>query len=262
LLQPVPFEYLVADQRMLPESSSSAAPGATPLTGAIRFFYVDPNWVGALLDGALSIGLESSRYGFFHEMTCGVLQRAAAEAAQVLRGADSGSPPPPGAPDAISGLLIRSPVISGWPNLAVRPLLGGDMLRTLRMDHMAPGVLLCLFGGVPDRVMLAEPQEGLRFGIADGAVELRNLAPPVNAGDLPFGAVLGQRLTVTGQYTRSDGSVLDIGGGASGGLAQALDAALKAHSPPAAAVNFGAAGFALQMVNAPEQLTFQSGGST
>src|SRR6476620_8800187 len=43
----VPFSYLVPDSRMLPAES-------------IRFFAVDPNWITALIDGALSIGATSA----------------------------------------------------------------------------------------------------------------------------------------------------------------------------------------------------------
>jgi len=43
LLYGVPYNYLIADAEMLPAES-------------IRFFYLDPNWVDALVDGASSIG--------------------------------------------------------------------------------------------------------------------------------------------------------------------------------------------------------------
>jgi hypothetical protein len=43
LLQGVPFNYLVPDERMLPKES-------------IRFFWVDHLWLDCLLDGAFSIG--------------------------------------------------------------------------------------------------------------------------------------------------------------------------------------------------------------
>lgn len=48
LLYGVPFENLVPDARMLPPES-------------MRFFYVDPNWTEAIVDGALSTGIHSSR---------------------------------------------------------------------------------------------------------------------------------------------------------------------------------------------------------
>ena len=47
LFENVPFDHLVPDPRMLPVES-------------IRFFYVDPGWTGALLDGALAIGIQDS----------------------------------------------------------------------------------------------------------------------------------------------------------------------------------------------------------
>ena len=44
LLYGVPFNTLVPDHRMLPMES-------------VRFFYIDENWLTALLNGALSIGV-------------------------------------------------------------------------------------------------------------------------------------------------------------------------------------------------------------
>jgi hypothetical protein len=43
VLHGVPFNYLVPDEGM-------------PSPESIRFFYLDMNWVDALLDGAFSIG--------------------------------------------------------------------------------------------------------------------------------------------------------------------------------------------------------------
>ena len=42
-LKPLPFPTVVVNASMLP-------------TEALRFFYVDPNWLAALFDGAVSIG--------------------------------------------------------------------------------------------------------------------------------------------------------------------------------------------------------------
>ena len=47
LLEGVPFNYLVPDATMLPLET-------------IRFFYVDRNWLDALVDGALSVGTVNS----------------------------------------------------------------------------------------------------------------------------------------------------------------------------------------------------------
>jgi hypothetical protein len=47
LLSEIPFPYLVADMSQLPVES-------------IRFFYIDTNWVNALVSGAFSIGRSCS----------------------------------------------------------------------------------------------------------------------------------------------------------------------------------------------------------
>src|SRR5271170_7711130 len=43
LLHGVPFAYLVADEKLLPAES-------------LKFFSIDPEWINALLGGALSVG--------------------------------------------------------------------------------------------------------------------------------------------------------------------------------------------------------------
>ena len=48
LLEAVPFQYLVPTEDMLP-------------TETIRFFHIDRNWVDALIDGAISVTLTSTR---------------------------------------------------------------------------------------------------------------------------------------------------------------------------------------------------------
>ena len=48
LLEAVPFQYLVPAEEMLP-------------TETIRFFHIDRNWVDALIDGAMSVTLTSTR---------------------------------------------------------------------------------------------------------------------------------------------------------------------------------------------------------
>ena len=78
--------------------------------------------------------------------------------------------------------------MSGWPNLHVRAysrdVLEDDALTTaaeshpsrmkvLRMERLAPAVLLVLFDGVPAVVHIEEPRQGIQFG-----VRLDPQAPP------------------------------------------------------------------------------------
>jgi len=258
LLYPLPFNLLVPDARMLPVES-------------LRFFYVDPNWTGALMDGALSIGLESSRQTFYQEVMRGMLQRAARDAADVYRSGLIGSDPPPtqSHPTLISGILLRSALVSGWPTLAVRPYLadGTTQLKTLRMDHVSPSVLLCLFSGVPERLELSEPQEAFRFGVDDdGNAVLRNLVAPATSGD----PAIGKEVTQFSLYdpkgleqrcTRAPGTrVLELAPDDSSGAVQQIHAALGTAAPPLAA--FGPAAFALQMIKSPEAIQFSTGAAS
>ncbi len=243
LLYPVPFHALVADERLLPVES-------------LRFFYVDNNWTDALLDGAMSIGMESSRYTAYDTLTRGLIKQATREAAQSHRKTLLGIPSEhETAPDVISGFLMRSGIVSGWPNLAVRPHLNGKPLEILRMDHLSPNVLLCLFGGVPDYVEFSEPQEGFRFGVDDdGNIALRNPEDSASLGKLLDGE---HKLPVRASCLRSnDKQVLNLAPASVQGLIQQLQAAL--NKAKVSLPTFGPADFALQMVMSPETIKFNA----
>lgn len=136
LLKNVPFSYLVPDERLLPPES-------------LRFFYLDPSWVAGLVDGALSIG----RVNKPHDLA--VHKQALGDAAVI----DSSQ--------QISGFLLRSSVVKGWPSLQVNaydyrfgagsdgvedskneniPAAAGELPR-LRLERLSDHVLLGLFQG-------------------------------------------------------------------------------------------------------------------
>lgn len=146
LLRGAPFDYLVPKANMLPVES-------------IRFFRVDPYWVECLLDGAFSIGRVSQTV---HRLD----QRARA-------------PERPGADSQLSGFLLRSAVVSGWPDLQIdgysadindlNPVQSPDLLLPLvRMERLSPNVLLCLFAGEVQTVDIHLKPETLHFGVSLG----------------------------------------------------------------------------------------------
>ena len=256
LLYPVPFNLLVADERLLK-------------TESLRFFYVDTNWTDALLDGALSLGLESSRQTFFQMMTNGVVRDAAMDAATKLRASITGVDPPASQKDQslISGFLLRSTLVSGWPTLSVRPYLNdGTLLRILRMDHLSSNMLLALFWGVPDYIELSEPQEGFRFGVDDdGNVTLRNLTPPSASSAIPIGRQIGDPLQIFDPHgqrqlgMRAAGSrTLNLAPSSGTGLVNMVLGGVTKAAGGTAPGSFGPAAFALQMVKAPEAIRFMS----
>jgi len=165
LLHGVPFSYLVPDAKLLPIES-------------IRFFYVDRAWTDALVQGALSVGTISSADRAQLEAVYPHIQGEVDAAERTIR-EPRDEELLQGAGGTITGLVMRSRAVSGWPNLHVRAysvdVLEDDELSTvaeshpsrlkvLRMERLAPAVLLVLFDGVPAVVHVEEPRQGIQFG--------------------------------------------------------------------------------------------------
>ncbi|MCL7986629.1 hypothetical protein M8998_01620 [Sphingobacterium sp. lm-10] len=169
LLYGVPTEYLIPDPRLLPSES-------------IRFFFLDRNWLDRLVDGALSVGVLSTKEAVFSEtffeQIYSQVDLAQLKLRSTLRNESANIATTGG---TISGFIFRSQVVSGWPGLEINAYKGATPLKILRMDRLSPGVLLCLFYDMPDQVDFSEPAEGLHFGITrdikspDFAVSLRGL---------------------------------------------------------------------------------------
>jgi len=138
LLNGVPFNYLVPEESMLPVES-------------IRIFHVDGDWVNSLLDGALSVGRFDNSDKAYD---------------QVLKGAAQDGNQRP-----ITGLLLRSSVVEGWPTLRVKAYVNRDDVKSrkkvpiLRMDIISSNILLVLFEGVVGYFEIHEPPEGIHFGV-------------------------------------------------------------------------------------------------
>jgi hypothetical protein len=256
LLEQVPFAHLVPDDRLLPAES-------------LRFGYLDPAWQDALLDGALSLGIDSSLRALYASLTGDLVRSAAREAALVRRSQLLGQAPPatvfPVRPDptAVTALLLRSALVTGWPDMAIRAHDDhGAPIPALRMARLSPSVLLCLFSGVPAAVTLGEPPHGLRFGVDDsGHVPLRQPRTGA-AGAPPLGAILTAAAPVpvldpTGRQPlalRDTGArVLNLDPRDPAGLVGRLTAALNAAVPDPSRV-LGPADVALQMIKSPEAL--------
>jgi hypothetical protein len=208
LLHGIPFSYLVPDADLLPPES-------------IRFFYLDRRWTDALVQGALSVGTITTADRAQLEGVYPHVRDDVDEAERVIR-SPHGEERLAGAGGAITGFLMRSRAVSGWPGLHVRAYRRDviaddaltteaeshpDRLKVLRLERLAPAVLLVLFDGVPAVVHIEEPRRGIQFGAridpGDSPAERRakvrmrdantgNLVPPVddfttaNSIDVPF----------------------------------------------------------------------------
>ena len=181
LLEAVPFGQLVADASLLPPES-------------IRFFHLDRGWTDALVEGALSVGTVTTADRAALEQVYATVRAEVDEAERLVRlpGREPGAAVPSGPAGPVTGFLLRSRMVSGWPGLHVRgygadnltlpaPVeddeVGDDQdqpmrkLGLLRMERLAPAVLLALFDGLPAVVHLEEPRAGIQFGVDEAEDE-------------------------------------------------------------------------------------------
>ncbi len=166
LLHGVPFSYLVPDADLLPIES-------------IRFFYIDRAWTDALIQGVLSVGTINTADRTQLEAVHPHIRREVDETERTIRWPD-GEERLQGAGGTITGFLMRSRLVSGWPNLHVRAYLRDvleddaltteaeshpDRMKVLRMERLAPAILLVLLDGVPAVIHIEEPRQGIQFGV-------------------------------------------------------------------------------------------------
>lgn len=240
LLQAVPFCYLVADSALLPEES-------------IRWFYLDRRWTDALVMGALSVGtVNSDDRTHLAAQYPAVRNELDGEERQVRRGPDAPRLTGDGGP--ISGFLMRSKAVSGWPAMHVRaftvdPAEADDAeysdddprrLRILRLERLAPAVLLCLFDGIPQVVHIEEPRQGVQFGFKSK-----------RAGNA-ITAQMQPRDATTFAYLPGDPIDASFRNGASGVVdIKALERDLKNRVGSGATDGLDSAEYALQLVQFP-----------
>lgn len=162
MLKGVPFNYLVADMAMLPAES-------------LRFFQVDRNWIYALADGAFSLGVTGLKTPKAENEYCSMRDTAAANVEQcrvrgAMRATQLGDRPEDilVTQASMSGFLLRSQLLDAWPGLEVEGF-GSDAdkspLSIVRMERVAPGVLLCLFNRPLGRVRFKGPAESGHLGV-------------------------------------------------------------------------------------------------
>ena len=238
LLKSVPLFYLVPDERMLP-------------TESIRFFQIDPSWMEALVDGALSLGrvteTDQSHDAAFRPMLQYGTGRSAASARDRRRGALGATDPAPLPARPASGFLLRSSAVTQWPTMEVAASGPTGVANILRMEANG-AVLICLFDRPVDTVTLREPAEGIHFGFDDDGTLSKNLRRLVDDTGGPAGSEIITTPPAPMQPSyRGDSTlrVLDIEM-----LADAFSARL---APP----QFTSAEFALEMVTGVQAVNFK-----
>lgn len=145
----VPSRYLLPEPSMLPRES-------------MRFFFVDRNWIDALVDGALSLGYQGDAT---KTETDDIVRRAIRKAIQrVIEDPTGGH----NAPLPRYGFLFRSDVVKRFPDLKVSvegpggggPSERGDAMHLLRHSIIDEEVILGFFSDAPLSL-----REGFRGGL-------------------------------------------------------------------------------------------------
>ncbi|NWD73711.1 hypothetical protein HX890_06195 [Pseudomonas gingeri] len=163
MLKGVPFNYLVPDMAMLPDES-------------LRFFQVDKGWLAALLDGAFSIG-STTVDSLAAQQACLALRTAAEGAVQsceMRQALHAEAVPdaqcrPVATTGTLSGFVLRTNLLNAWPGLEVQGFADTAVLSIVRMELLAPGLMLCLFNDRLTRVRFTLPAEASHFGVRDAA---------------------------------------------------------------------------------------------
>jgi len=160
LLYGVPFNYLCPDESLLPKES-------------IRFFYLDNNWISALIDGAYSLGSVTESDAVHDQVYQDIIR-------QHLNLSTSKEQPEAIIPrkgvnkQVLTGFLLRSIAVSGWPNLQIEGFHDSNEnppLELLRKDKISPDIMLCIFNGEVDSLQISNPPEGIHFGFDNQSVE-------------------------------------------------------------------------------------------
>ena len=249
LLEGIPFNYLVAEEAMLPKES-------------IRFFYIDSNWVTALVDGAYSLGSSTQAERVHDKAFANKIHQKATQLAHQHRARIMGSvSASPQATDQniVTGFLLRSVAVSAFPGLEIegKNEKGVD-IAILRMEHLSKDILFGLFTGELHTLKMYTPSEGLHFGLdrseRDGFTKSLKKMNAVDA--TKNGAPIDDsEITISQDYYRNDKSVLKINK-----LATAINEKLKGLGQ--SGVNFTSAEFALQMIEGVDMAVLSSSDET
>ncbi len=269
MLVGVPFRYLVPDERLLPKES-------------IRFFYLDRSWTDRLVDGAMAVGKIGTRELALHHGHAPSIRTTLDVAQRVVRRLQRGRVPTEyrklvdehkashDEERPITGFLLRSALVSGWPHMDVRgydwpegaepPPIGfhpGDnlgrvrALEPLRIERLSPSVMVALFDGEPKLVTLEEPHNGVQFGIRDPDVRPN---VPLRGSDGRLVDGTDPNVSTDVPFRDNSRNVVDVMK-----LRDRLHADQATHSVPLPQriEQSGAANFALAVLNAPDRQRFE-----
>ena len=172
MLDGVPVGALIADRQLLPPET-------------LKIFYLDHNWIEAMVDGVLSIGRSCSS-DLMHDRAVlpklkenGRLHSANVRSVQydkLFESSDNG--------ECRMGFLLRSQLVEGWPGIEISCYRGDGELNIMKLEHIGTSILFCIVDGILDKITLTEPVESLFFGFEESEGELVKQLVSLKEGEI------------------------------------------------------------------------------
>lgn len=178
-----PFNYLVPDHRLLPAES-------------LRFFKVDQVWLRSFMYGVISVGERISL-----EKTNNIILDMRRELRKQIDSIIKEKDCYTNEENAIYGVLIHSDAVSGWPALqadAYHHEPGGQkkQIALLHKSYLSDDVMLCLFYGKIEQIVLYLPMEAAHFGF-DWNSESKSYSKTRADGKTPVKAFTANTINAT-----------------------------------------------------------------
>ncbi|PWK01296.1 hypothetical protein BC749_102872 [Flavobacterium araucananum] len=165
-LNGIPFSYLVPHHYLLEKQHTK---GSKEYSGTLSFFYVDPNWIEALLDGALSIGRVNKNDTLLELAISGKFIEDYTPQTTTSPTKAKGKTPTEEKEERklnTTGFLFRSDLISGWRGIEIQAFDDQEkLLPALRFERIDADIFLGIFNGNISKIIITQPYEGLQFGI-------------------------------------------------------------------------------------------------
>ncbi|MCW3122814.1 MAG: hypothetical protein JWQ38_2306 [Flavipsychrobacter sp.] len=159
LLNGVPINYLVPHESYLVNNNN--------VKEALGTFYIDYDWIEALIGGALSIVALKDHNGLLNMLKDGrFLPKDMVDKSELIDGVPASTIE--AVPGHITGFLLRSELVSGWKGIKIFPKdrSGKWMDAPLRIERIAEDIKLCIFSGKVQEIVFIQPPEGIHFGIS------------------------------------------------------------------------------------------------
>ncbi|PKV50555.1 hypothetical protein ATE84_2614 [Aquimarina sp. MAR_2010_214] len=254
-LKGVPFSYLIPHEKYLIKEGNLSSE-------TLSLFYVDPYWVEALLDGALSIGRINNRKELLTEAMSGTFIKEYTE--QILEEVSKTEEDIEGTEVKrlnTTGFLLRSDLVSGWRGIEIKAYDNHkNILPALRFQRIDKDIFLGVFHGVISTIEIKQPYEGLHFGVNKVNDEYHKNLKNENKKHDDNGRnriITSETLNINEELTKKliKDNVLDIAG-----LASTMQEKLQKKNwlksqEGSNTIYFTSSEFTFQMVNSPIKAT-------